>query len=255
MLALKRVHLTLGKGSRLQKQVVRDLTFSIRKGEFVILIGKNGSGKSTLLQLISGFYQPNAGKIQLDQREITPLSQQERAREIATVMQDPKMGTMEQMTLYENMALAYRRGSPRFPLPFTCARRKKLFQEQLSLLHMGLEERLEEQVSQLSGGERQALSLIMALLRPAKLLLLDEITAALDPKAANRIMQIADELICREQLTTLLVTHNMDHASKYGDRILLLAEGGIVREFSKEQKRRLSPSSLAAYLQETSFIQ
>ena len=250
MLNLKNINVTLGKNTKLQSHVLKNLNLTVASEEFVVVIGGNGAGKSTLFNVISGFLRPDSGKIILDQNVITSTSQNERALFISSVMQDPRIGTMENMTLFENMAFAYKRGSPRTIRPFFSLQRKRFFQEKLALLSMGLEKRLDDLVSHLSGGQRQALSLIMALLIDSKLLLLDEITAALDPKVAKNIMKLANTLIREEKRTCLMITHNMSDAVEYGDRTLVLKEGHFVKEFTKNDKNQLTARDLACVFEE-----
>jgi putative tryptophan/tyrosine transport system ATP-binding protein len=227
MLELRQVTVTLGKGTRLAHPVLKDLNLSVKKGEFVVVVGENGAGKSTLLNVISGFLKPCSGRIFLEGREITFIPQNKKAALISKVVQDPKMGTMENMSILENMTFSFRRGqSRRFSL-FSNAARKAFFREKLSMLQMGLEERLDERVGNLSGGQRQALSLVMAILAEAKVLLLDEMTAALDPKASEKVMCLADKLVRKEKRTCLMITHNMTHARQYGDRLLKLEDGRL----------------------------
>lgn len=246
MLTLENIHLTLGKGTKLEYSVLKKLNVTVSPGEFVIVIGGNGAGKSTLFNVISGFLKPDSGKIILNHQDITHLSQKARAASISTVMQDPRAGTIENMTIFENMAFAYKRGQRRALCPFSSKGRKEMFQEKLILLNMGLENRLEDLVANLSGGQRQALSIIMAILAESKIVLLDEITAALDPKIAETVMQISNKLIRGENRTSFLITHNMSHALDYGDRIVLLKEGRFIKTFTAAEKKGLTPALLAA---------
>ena len=199
-----------------------------------------------ILNVISGVLIPDSGKVILDNNDITNSPQYKRSLAIAKVMQDPKVGTMENMTILENMAFAYLRGIKRGLTPYSNTKRKKIFQDKLSMLGMGLENRMDELVANLSGGQRQALSLIMAIIANSKVLLLDEITAALDPKIAESVMSIAAKVITENKLTTIMITHNMSHAIKYGNRILLLDNGQFIKEFSSGDKQVLTPLALAA---------
>ena len=250
MLKLKNVTVTINKNSNLERTILKDLNLEIKEGEFVIIIGANGTGKSTLLNTISGLTTPDSGSIVLSNNLITSVSQNKRSGLIAKVVQDPKVGTMEAMTIEENLSFAFMRGKKRSLTPDTNEQRKKLFREKLTLLGMGLENRLNDLVSSLSGGQRQALSLIMATLADAKILLLDEITAALDPKTAELIMQLTTKIVAQEKRSTIMITHNMSHALRYGDRLLLLANGGIFKEFSAQEKQQLTPTQLAAFFNE-----
>lgn len=228
------------------KSVLKNLDLELQKGEFVVVIGANGAGKSTLLNTISGNLIPSKGRVILDGLDVTNTSAANRSISIAKVSQDPKVGTMTNMTIYENLAFAALRGKRRGLGFFNRSRNKKLFKSKLALLNMGLENRLNELVANLSGGQRQALSLIMALLSDSKVLLLDEITAALDPNTAENIMKIAAQIVRAEQLTTIMITHNMKHALEYGDRTLLLANGKFTKQFDQQYRKELTPSILAA---------
>lgn len=246
MLKLENIDLALWQGSKLERKILQKLNLTVNKGELIIVIGGNGTGKSTMLNVISGELTPTTGKIILDNEDITNIPQYKRSVNIAKVMQDPKVGTMENMTILENMAFAYMRGANRGFYVYNNTKREKLFQEKLSMLGMGLENRLNELVANLSGGQRQALSLIMAIIANSKLLLLDEITAALDPKMAESVLKIAIQIITEAKLTTIMITHNMTHAIQYGNRTLLLANGEFVKEFTYPDKSTLTPLTLAA---------
>jgi putative ABC transport system ATP-binding protein len=248
MLSLRQINLTLGKNTKLQRKVLNDLDLEVKPGEFNIIVGGNGAGKSSLFNVIAGYMQPDAGQILFAQQDVTNASQRKRAPIIAKVMQDPRIGTIENMTILENLAFAYKRGAKRSLLPFANARRRKYFQQQLARLNMGLENRLDELVINLSGGQRQALSLIMAIIADCKILLLDEITAALDPTMAQQVMQIANAIVREQGYTCLMITHNMQHAIEYGDNILVLKDGKFVRKFDAQQKRQLTTHELAASL-------
>ncbi len=227
MLKLQNINVTLAKNTKLQRPVLKDLNLTINTNEFLIVVGGNGAGKSTMFNVISGFIKPDSGDIILDKRNITTSSQSQRSKDIAFVMQDPRIGTMENLTIFENLSFALNRGKSRSLLPISKCYRKELFREKLALLEMGLENRLDETVTNLSGGQRQALSLIMAILTDAKILLLDEVTAALDPKSAKTIMNLTNKLIRQEKRTAIMITHNMSDAKKYGDRLVTLKDGYI----------------------------
>lgn len=246
MLVLENINVTLGKGSRLERRVLKNLNLTVEKGEFLVIIGGNGAGKSTLFNVISGFLKPDGGKIFLEGQEITQTPSLSRCGTLAKVMQDPRVGTLEQMSIFENMAFAYNRGKRRKLIPFSNRHRLKLFREKLLQLDMGLENRLDDLVINLSGGQRQALSLIMATLSDSKILLLDEMTAALDPRTAESVMRLADKMVREENRTCLMITHNMTHALTYGDRTLLLSEGIFVKEFTALEKKDLTAVALAA---------
>lgn len=227
MLNLQNVNVTLGMDIKLQRFILQNLNLNVKQGEFLVVIGGNGAGKSTMFNVISGALKPDSGSIILDSKDITNVSQNLRSRDISFVMQDPRMGTMENLSIFENLSFALNRGKRRSLLPFSKNNRMELFAQKLSMLGMGLENRLDEVVINLSGGQRQALSLIMAILTEAKILLLDEITAALDPKSAKNIMALTDKLIREEKRTAIMITHNMSDANRYGDRLVTLKDGRI----------------------------
>lgn len=244
MLKLESIAVTVGKGSRLERPIFKNLSLEVATEEFLVIIGGNGAGKSTLLNVISGAIPLDAGKILLGGVDVTESAQCARSPWISQVLQDPKMGTMENMTLLENLAFAFKRGQRRGCMPFSTLNRKKKFRDDLSLLSMGLEDRLEEPVRHLSGGQRQALSLIMALIADSKILLLDEITAALDPKTAETVMHLANTMVRDKKRTCILITHTMAHAIKYGDRLLVLKDGFFVKAFSGLEKQGLTSMDL-----------
>jgi putative tryptophan/tyrosine transport system ATP-binding protein len=244
MLKLKSIEVILGGGTKLERKILNNLNLQVNIGEFIVIIGGNGAGKSTMFNVISGFINPCKGEIILDNIDITNRPQYSKSADIAKVMQNPMVGTIEKLTIYENMALSYMRGIDRNLSLYDSKKRRELFKEKLSMLEMGLENRLEDKVSNLSGGQRQALSIIMSIIRDSKILLLDEITAALDPKTAEIVMKIAARIIQEEKRTSIMITHNMSHAIKYGDRILLLNNGSFIKEFSNAEKEKLLPLDL-----------
>ena len=245
MLKLNSIDVVVGKGTQLERKVLFDLDLEVAEGEFLVIIGGNGAGKSTLFNVISGFMRPESGSIFLDGKEITKTSQIARSRDVSIVMQDPRVGTMENLTILENMAFAYKRGKNRLFRFFNQKERVELFKKRLALLDMGLENRLNETVANLSGGQRQALSLIMSIITESKILLLDEITAALDPKIAENVMEIANRIVREEKLTCIMITHNMEHAIEYGDRTMLLKNGAFMKCYTKEEKKALKATDLA----------
>ncbi|HLD95464.1 MAG TPA: ATP-binding cassette domain-containing protein [Alphaproteobacteria bacterium] len=245
MLLLESLNVTLGKETCLERTVLNDLCLSLKKGEFVSIIGGNGAGKSTLFNVISGFITPDKGKVFLKGSDVTKDPQHKRSAMIAKVMQDPKAGTMEHLSILENMAFAYKRGKARGLLPYNTSKRRSFFAEKLEPLGMNLENRLNDLVGSLSGGQRQALSLIMAVLTDFEVLLLDELTAALDPKVGETVMELANSVITSKNSTSLMITHNMAHALKYGGRVLVLHKGRIIKDISKEEKAFLTPVTLA----------
>jgi len=246
MLKLQNIDVTIAKGTKSEWHILQDLNLNVSSGEFIVVIGSNGAGKSTMLNVISGLTKPDCGEALIENQNIANLPKSLMCSVIAKVTQDPKRGTMENMTIYENMAFSLKRGASRFLIPFATENRKSLFQEKLRLLDMGLENRIDDIVSNLSGGQRQALSLVMSTLAGAKIFLLDEITAALDPKAADQVIKLTNKIIRDEKATCIMITHNMSHAIEYGDRTLLLKDGNFIKEFSGDNKKHLTPVSLAA---------
>jgi len=207
--------------------VLTDLNLTVNKNEFVLVIGDNGAGKTTLFNAISGNAKPRSGTIMIDNRDVTNMPPYERAAVVANVFQDPKIGTVGSMTIRENLNLAYMRGKKRTLSICNSEERDKLYREKLRTLDMGLENRLTDLVENLSGGQRQALSIIMSLITDSKILLLDEITAALDVKTSDRIMEIIDENIRRQKKTCLMITHNVKQIDRLGDRVLVLRNGKV----------------------------
>jgi putative ABC transport system ATP-binding protein len=246
MLKLTNINVTLGKKTKLEQTILKGLNLEVTEGEFVVIIGGNGAGKSTLLSTISGAITPDIGKVYLEGKDLTNTSQLCRSSLIATVLQDPKVGTMENMTIFENMALAFKRGQKRGLRLFSQQQRTMLFKKKLSILNMGLEERLKETVSHLSGGQRQVLSLIMALLQESKILLLDEITAALDPGSSESTMELINKIVREQKRTCIMITHHMAHAIKYGDRLLLLKNGVFLKEYDTLTRSKMTSAELAA---------
>lgn len=248
MLNLSNIQVTLGKGTPLVKPVLQNLNLKVADSEFVIIIGNNGCGKSTLFNTISGYITPESGNIIVDRQDVTKQPQNKRAALVALVMQEPRIGTMEQMTIEENLSFAYMRGKNRSLKFHNTLARRNLFRDRLSTLQMGLENRLNDLVGNLSGGQRQALSLIMSIVADYKILLLDEITAALDPKTADSVMAITAKLVQEEKRTAIMTTHNMHYALDYGNRTLLMKQGSIYREYNMQSKKLLTPAALAVEL-------
>lgn len=227
MLNLININVTIGRSSPLERRILDNLTLNLKPGEFALLIGGNGAGKSTLFNAISGITPIDSGSIILDKIDITNWPVGKRSSLIAKVLQDPRIATISSMTIEENLSFALKRGQRRGFAFHANKTRRAFFKEKLSHLEMGLENRLNEPAGNLSGGQRQALSLIMALMKDSKVLLLDEITAALDPHMAELIMELTARIIREEKRTTLLITHNMSHINQYGDRALRLENGQI----------------------------
>lgn len=245
MLDLKEVTLCFNKGTEYEKKALNHVNLHLNQGDFVTIIGSNGAGKSTLLNAISGLYE-SEGEIQLDGIQLQHMKEHKRAQYIGKLFQDPLKGTAPDMTIEENLLLAYGRGKKnktffeKYLKTKATKEEKEYFKEQLQKLHLELENRMNTQVGVLSGGQRQALTLLMATLNPPKLLLLDEHTAALDPKTAQHVMKLTEDIIKSKQITTLMITHNIAHALKYGNRMIVMSEGRIIMDFSKKEKDKLS---------------
>ena len=228
MLELKGVSMTFNMGTVNEKKALIDIDFTIEDGDFITVIGGNGAGKSTLLNVIAGVYMPEKGSVLLDGKDVTRLPEHRRAKYLGRVFQDPMMGTAASMEIQENMALANRRGKLRGLGWGVTKKEKAFFKQKLEFLGLGLEDRMTAKVGLLSGGQRQALTLLMATLKKPELLLLDEHTAALDPKTAARVLDVTEELTSGEKLTTLMITHNMKDAIRYGNRLIMIHEGRII---------------------------
>lgn len=246
MLKLNNIHVTLSNTASMTTKVLQNLNLYVANGEFVIIIGNNGCGKSTMLNTIAGHVRPETGELLIAGKNITKQSATQRAALIAHVMQEPGMGTIANMTIEENLNLAYMRGQRRSLRLHNTSKRRVLFQEYLKMLDMDLEQRFDQLVGTLSGGQRQALSLIMAIIADYKILLLDEITAALDPRTADNVIAIAAKLVKEQKRTAILITHNMQYALNYGDRTLLMTSGNQFIEYDSQAKQKLSPADLAA---------
>ena len=225
-------------------KAIDGLDLTLEDGDFVTIIGGNGAGKSTTLNLIAGVFPADQGSILLDGVDITRLPEHKRAKYLGRVFQDPMMGTAATMGIEENLALANRRGQRRTLRPGITAQEREKFRKQLAALGLGLEDRTTSKVGLLSGGQRQALTLLMATLKKPRLLLLDEHTAALDPKTADKVLQITEEIVARDKLTTLMVTHNMKHAIQYGNRLIMMDAGKVVVDIRGEEKKNLTVRDL-----------
>ena len=238
MLKLENIKKTFNPGTVNEKCALQGLSLHLKPGDFATIIGSNGAGKSTMMNAIAGVFYVDEGSITLDGQDITFIPEYKRSRVIGRLFQDPLRGTAPHMTIEENLALAYLRAS-KGTAPFSriSKKDKEFFREQLSLLHMGLEDRMKNPVGLLSGGQRQALTLLMATMVPPDLLLLDEHTAALDPKTAEVIMELTDKVVKEKKLTTIMVTHNLRYAVEYGDRLLMMHQGqAIIDKAGKEKK-------------------
>ena len=244
MLELKNLYKTFNAGTVNEKRAIDGLDLTLEDGDFVTIIGGNGAGKSTTLNLIAGVFPADQGNIILDGVDITRLPEHKRAKYLGRVFQDPMMGTAATMGIEENLALANRRGQRRTLRPGITAQEREKFRKQLAALGLGLEDRMTSKVGLLSGGQRQALTLLMATLKKPRLLLLDEHTAALDPKTADKVLQITEEIVARDKLTTLMVTHNMKHAIQYGNRLIMMDAGKVVVDIRGEVKKNLTVRDL-----------
>lgn len=244
MLEIQNVSKTFNAGTVNQKTALNGLNLKLNEGDFVTVIGGNGAGKSTMLNAVAGVWPVDEGKIIIDGVDVTRLSEHQRAAYIGRVFQDPMTGTAATMQIEENLALAARRGKPRtLRIGITKAEREQ-YRELLKTLDLGLEDRLTARVGLLSGGQRQALTLLMATMNKPKLLLLDEHTAALDPKTADKVLHLTEEIVARDHLTTLMVTHNMRNAIQYGNRLIMMDAGRIVVDVRGEEKKNLSVRDL-----------
>ncbi len=244
MLMLDQLYKTFNPYTVNEKRVINGLSLHLEEGDFVTVIGGNGAGKSTILNLIAGVFQPDLGRIILDGKDITNIPEYKRAKYLGRVFQDPMMGTAANMEIQENLALAFRRGKRRGLRWGITNKEKELYMEKLKSLDLGLEERISSKVGLLSGGQRQALTLLMATLQQPKLLLLDEHTAALDPKTAEKVLDLTQEIVSTNGLTTLMITHNMKHAIQYGNRLIMMYEGNIIFDIKGEEKSRLKVADL-----------
>lgn len=244
MLHIKQISKTFNPGTINEKKALTELSLHLAPGDFVTVIGGNGAGKSTMLNSVAGVYPVDAGSIIIDGVDVTRLSEHKRAKFIGRVFQDPMMGTAATMQIEENLALAARRGAPRTLRPGITKQEREKYREQLKILELGLEERMTAKVGLLSGGQRQALTLLMATLQEPKLLLLDEHTAALDPKTAAKVLEATQRIVERSNLTTLMITHNMRDAINYGNRLVMMYDGRIVVDVSGEEKKNLTVEQL-----------
>lgn len=252
MLEIKDVHKTFNTGTINEKVALNGVNLNLNKGDFVTIIGGNGAGKSTTLNAIAGVWPVDKGAILVDGIDITKLYEHKRAVYLGRVFQDPMIGTAATMSIEENMAIAARRGERRGLRWGISKKEREEYKEKLKQLNLGLEERLSSKVGLLSGGQRQAITLLMAALKKPKLLLLDEHTAALDPKTAAKVLEISDRIIREYDLTAMMVTHNMKDAIAHGNRLIMMHEGRIIYDVSGEEKQKLTVSDLLAKFEEVS---
>ena len=252
MLQIKHVSKTFNKGTVNEKQALRDLNLTLKEGDFVTIIGGNGAGKSTMLNAIAGVWPVDEGQIIIDDKDVTKLPEYKRAAFLGRVFQDPMNGTAATMGIEENLALALRRGRLRSLKPGIKNEERKLYVDMLKRLGLGLEDRLTSKVGLLSGGQRQALTLLMSTLKRPKLLLLDEHTAALDPKTARKVLELTEEMVNEQHLTALMVTHNMKDAIQIGNRLIMMNSGHIIYDVEGEEKKKLTVENLLAKFSEAS---
>lgn len=244
MLKLTNITKTFNPGTITEKKALRGIDLTLEDGDFVSVIGGNGAGKSTLLNLIAGVHYTDTGSIELDGMNLTGKPEYIRAKYLGRVFQDPMMGTAANMSIEENLAMAMRRGKKRGLSWYIQVEERQIYKEKLALLDLGLENRLSAKVGLLSGGQRQALTLLMSTLRKPKLLLLDEHTAALDPKTAKKVLELTEEFIKRDNLTAFMVTHNMKDAIRYGNRLIMMMDGKVVYDVRGEEKNNLTVEDL-----------
>ncbi len=252
MLEIRNVCKTFNPGTINEKVALDDLSLKLEEGDFVTVIGGNGAGKSTMLNAIAGVWKPDSGQILIDGIDVTKMPEHKRAKFLGRVFQDPMLGTAAKMQIEENLALAMRRGKIRSLKWFITKEERISYRQKLAALGLGLEDRLKTKIGLLSGGQRQALTLLMASLKTPKLLLLDEHTAALDPKTAAKVLEITDKIVKENKLTTLMITHNMNNAIAYGNRLIMLSEGKIILDIKGEEKQHLTVESLLAKFYEAS---
>lgn len=252
MLKLSHVKKTFNRGTVTEKRALTGVDLTLADGDFVTVIGGNGAGKSTLLNMIAGVYPLDSGTIELDGEDISRLSEPKRAKYLGRVFQDPMRGTAADMQIEENLALAKRRGQRRGLRWGITKEERAEYAELLKRLDLGLETRMQAKVGLLSGGQRQALTLLMATLTNPRVLLLDEHTAALDPKTAAKVLELTEQIVAERQLTTLMVTHNMNDAIRLGNRLIMMHEGRVIYDVAGEEKRALTVPDLLQKFEEVS---
>ena len=255
MLKIEHIAKTFNPGTINEKKALRNLSLELADGDFVTVIGGNGAGKSTLLNAVAGVWPVDEGTIEIGGVDVTAMPEYKRAQYIGRVFQDPMMGTAPNMQIEENLALAYRRGKKRTLRWGVTQAERQLFRDQLATLGLGLEDRMTAKVGLLSGGQRQALTLLMAALQTPKLLLLDEHTAALDPATAAKVLEISDKIVHDGKLTALMITHNMSDAIRHGNRLIMMDQGRIVLDISGEDKQKLTKADLLARFAQTTGTQ
>lgn len=244
MLKIENIRKVFNAGTVNEKVALNGLNLELKPGDFVTVIGGNGAGKSTMLNSVAGVFPIDEGKILIDGVDVTHLPEFKRAKFVGRVFQDPMMGTAADMWIEENLALAARRGKPRTLRAGITQKERAYYKEQLKILDLGLEERMTTKVGLLSGGQRQALTLLMATLQKPKLLLLDEHTAALDPKTADKVLEATEKIVKANHLTTLMITHNMRDAIEHGNRLIMMYDGRVVVDVSGKEKSELTVEQL-----------
>ena len=252
MLKIKNVSKTFNLGTVNEKKALNNINLEVYDGDFITIIGGNGAGKSTLMNMIAGVYPIDCGYIYLADKNISLLKEHQRAQMIGRVFQDPMLGTASDMAIQENLAMANRRGMKRGLRWGITKEEKEVFHKTLQRLGLGLEDRMTVKVGLLSGGQRQALTLLMATLKKPQLLLLDEHTAALDPRTAHKVLKITEEIVDEQKLTALMVTHNMQDAINIGNRLIMMHEGRIIYDVKGEEKKRLKVEDLLKKFEEAS---
>ena len=255
MLKLSHVSKTFNTGTINEKKALIDLNLHLEPGDFVTVIGGNGAGKSTMLNAVAGVWPVDQGSIVIDGVDVTGLPEFRRAQYIGRVFQDPMMGTAPNMQIVENLALAYRRGQKRGLGWGVTKAEKTLYREKLATLGLGLEDRMTSKVGLLSGGQRQALTLLMAALQKPKLLLLDEHTAALDPATAAKVLELSDKIVQENSLTAMMITHNMKDAIVHGNRLIMMNEGRIILDIRGEDKKKLTQADMLQKFAEVAGVQ
>ena len=255
MLDINHISKTFNPGTINEKKALKSLDLHLNEGDFVTVIGGNGAGKSTMLNAVAGVWPVDEGSIFIDGTEVTGLPEFRRAPYIGRVFQDPMMGTAPNMQIEENLALAYRRGKKRGLRWGVTKNEREFYHERLKILGLGLEDRMTVKAGLLSGGQRQALTLLMAALQKPKLLLLDEHTAALDPATAAKVLELSDRIVRENGLTALMITHNMTDAIRHGNRIIMMNEGRIILDISGEEKNRLTKADLLQKFAEVAGVQ
>ena len=252
MLEIKNVSKVFNQGTVNEKKALNGLNLTLNEGDFVTVIGGNGAGKSTMLNIVAGVYPVDGGKITINGTDVTRLPEYKIAKYLGRVFQDPMTGTAATMQIEENLALAARRGLSRGLKSGINSKEREEYREMLKQLNLGLEDRLTTKVGLLSGGQRQALTLLMATLKKPNLLLLDEHTAALDPKTAKTVLEITDKIVTENHLTTLMITHNMKDALRHGNRIIMMHEGHIIFDAEGEEKAKLTVKDLLEKFEQAS---